>query len=151
MVHSICDHLDMVPTIADWHWNEWGHADPGGSLQTWETGLERRTRRDAIPTTFVALSDNMPVGSAVLVESDMSSHPELSPWLAGLYVVPSHRNSGVGTLLTQHAMDQAIAFGVQTLYLHTASAASLYRRLGWTTKFREYYEGSNVVVMQYAA
>ena len=151
VIHSICDHLDVIPTIAQWHWREWGDADPDGSLQTWTAGLESRTERDAVPTIFVAFAQDEPIGSVVLVENDMRSHPELSPWLAGLYVVPAQRRSGVGTALTQHAMDQAFGFGVSSLFLHTASAASLYARLGWVSKYRERYEGNDVDVMEYHA
>gem|GEM_PF-5501593 len=32
-VESIAYHLELVDTIAMWHWAEWGHSDPSGSLQ----------------------------------------------------------------------------------------------------------------------
>ena len=87
-IESISDHLDLVPTIASWHWKEWGHADPKGTLERWTEGLRQRTKPDAIPTTYVAFSKrNEPIGSVVLVENDMSTHPELTPWLAGLFVL----------------------------------------------------------------
>ncbi len=30
-IESIADHLDWVPLIAGWHWQEWGDTDPHGS------------------------------------------------------------------------------------------------------------------------
>ena len=71
-IESIADHLDLVEVIAQWHWDEWGHADPGGSLATWTEGLRQRTNRGTIPTTYVALAGDEPIGSVTLVEHDMA-------------------------------------------------------------------------------
>ena len=143
---------EWIPVIARWHWDEWGHADPGGSLEAWTTGLQERTAVNAIPTTYVAIADDgVAIGSVVLVANDMETHPELSPWLAGLYVSAAHRRSGVGSALARHAMDRCIEMGVERLYLHTSSATSLYKRLGWKVLSRELYEGQQVDVMEYGA
>jgi hypothetical protein len=42
-IESIADHLDLIEIIARWHWEEWGYADPGGSLASWTAGLRART------------------------------------------------------------------------------------------------------------
>lgn len=141
-IESIADHLELVPTIAEWHWTAFssGHADPTGSLETWTAGLAERTNRDSIPTTYVALIDQEPVGSVVLVDNDMATHPELWPWLAGLYVVPEHRCKGIGSALVTYCEERAREMGVAQLYLYTSAAESLYRRLGWKPMFREHYE-----------
>ena len=129
-IAPIWRHEELIPVIAKWHWDEWGHADPTGSLESWTSGLQGRTAVDAIPTTYVALSDRgEPIGSVVLVEQDMDTHPELSPWLAGLYVLPAYRGRGLGTALARHATDRCIAMGFEKLYLYTSRARSLYGRL----------------------
>lgn len=54
-IENVADHPAFVELIARWHWDEWGHADPGGSLQSWTAGLARRTNpgwresRSALP------------------------------------------------------------------------------------------------------
>jgi GNAT superfamily N-acetyltransferase len=149
-VETIADHLELVPTIARWHWEEWGHVDPDGSLATWTAGLRRRTRRNQVPTTFVAIDGGTPVGSVTLVVNDMPDRhefAELTPWVAGAYVVESARGRGVGTALIRHAVEQARQLDLERLYLYTSTAESFYTNLGWNTIARTRYEGDDVAVM----
>jgi GNAT superfamily N-acetyltransferase len=150
-IESIADHLELVETIARWHWEEWGHADPGGSLAGWTAGLRTRTRRGEIPT-YVALDGDELVGSVTLVAHDMATHPEWSPWLAGTYVVPERRREGVGSALARHALREAAAMGVARLYLYTESDAARgwYERLGWRAIAVEDYAGALVTIMAIA-
>jgi predicted N-acetyltransferase YhbS len=150
-VESLHDHKAHVATIAEWHWREWGHADPEGSLAAWTAALHTRLNVETIPAAFVALDrSNEPTGTIVLVESDMSTHPELGPWIAGLFVIPSHRRRGLGSALMKHATDAATQMGHPDLFLHTSTATCLYLQLGWKKLFRESYEGEIVDVMHYA-
>ena len=146
-IESIADHLDLVETIARWHWDEWGDSDPSGSLESWTDGLRQRTNRDRIPTTYVALDGDEVLGSATLVEHDMSTRPELSPWLAGVYVTPSRRGQGVGSALVRHAVRKAAELEVRRLYLYTHPARGFYERLGWRHIADDYYEGRPVSIM----
>jgi GNAT superfamily N-acetyltransferase len=143
---------EFFQTIARWHWDEWGHSDPAGSLNTWIENLSEKNRSNGIPATYAALNQQRePVGSVVLAKSDMNTHSELSPWLAGLFVVPAYRNKGVGTALVLHASQEALRFGFSTIFLHTATSTRLYEKLGWKTLFKEYYEEETVNVMSYPA
>lgn len=145
---NLSERPEAFPVIARWHWEEWGHADPDGSLESWTDRLSERNHSDRIPATFAALNDDdEPVGSVTLVDQDMRSHPELTPWLAGLFVLPTYRNLGLGSQLTLHATREAERFGATRLYLHTATATRLYEKLGWRRLFREAYEGEQVDVM----
>lgn len=151
-IEPIWRHEELVSTIARWHWEEWGHNDPSGSLESWTVGLASRTCVHAIPTTYVAMSQSGdPMGSVILVENDMDTHPELSPWLAGLFVQTNYRGEGVGTSLIRHAMRCAADMGYENLYLYTSTARSLYERLGWRFLTRERYEGEMVDVLSYEA
>ena len=147
-IEPIWRHEELIPTIAQWHWDEWGHSDSSGSLESWTSGLAARNRIHAVPTTYLAFSvSGEPIGSVVLVENDMDTHPELAPWLAGLFVLPDYRGKRVGASLTRHATDCATSMGYERLYLYTSTARSLYERLGWRVLFREFYEGEMVDVM----
>jgi GNAT superfamily N-acetyltransferase len=146
-IDSIADHLGLVGVLAQWHWDEWGHFDPDGSLATWTAGLRERTNRESIPTTYVALAGDELLGSVALAERDMVNRRDLSPWLTGLYVAPAFRGQGVGSALSRHAVRQAAAMGAPRLYLHTATARGFYERLGWQPIANDLHEGELFAVM----
>ena len=146
-IESIADHLELVALIAQWHYAEWGYLDPSGTLETWTEGLRHRTKREQIPTTYVALEGEEPLGSVTLVEHDMLTRPDLFPWLAGVYVTPEYRLQGIGSLLVRHAVQQAAQMGVQRLYLYTHAARVFYAKLGWRFLAEDEYEGQAVAIM----
>ena len=82
-----------------------------------------------------------------MVEHDMSTRLDLTPWLAGVFVLPEHRGRGVGERLVAHAMSWAAAQRVETLHLYTRDAVALYQKLGWLESGREFYEGREVQLM----
>ncbi len=149
-IESLADHPELLDVVARWHWEEWGHADRGGSLERWRDALRAQAGGDGIPTTFVAFDRDRPVGSVTLTEHDMPGHlgyGDFRPWIAGTYVEPSARGSGVGTALLRHAVERAAEWDVDRLYLYTESARGFYERLGWTTLDETEYEGGRVAVM----
>lgn len=146
-IADLADHLDLGGTIARWHWNEWGSAEAGESLAAWTAGLCRRTNRDAIPTTFVALDGEELLGSVSLVEHDLPTRVELSPWVAGVYVKPAARGRGVASALVRHAVRAAADMGVARLYLYTEHARGLYEKLGWRVVAEEEYRGEAITIM----
>jgi GNAT superfamily N-acetyltransferase len=146
-IANVADHPDLIDTIARWHWDQWGHADPGGSAQSWAESLRRRANRDRIPATYVALDEGELCGTVLLVRHDMSTHRELTPWVAGVYVAPPHRHKGIASALVRHAVRQAAAMGVTRLYLYTGSARGLYEKLGWHAIAQDHYEGHPVTIM----
>ena len=146
LIESIADHLERVDLIARWHFAEWGHLDPSATLEGWTAGLRQRTRRDQIPTTYVALDENELLGSVTLVEHDMLTRPDLSPWLAGVYVTPERRHQDTGSALVRHAVHQTALMGVQRLYLYTHAARAFYANLGWRFLAEDEYEGQLVAI-----
>jgi len=150
-IESITDHLDLLTTIGQWHWEEWGHADPNGSVGTWTDGLCQKTHRDQVPTTYVALSEQGDLlGSVTLVDCDMDPHQELSPWLAGLFVHPDFRTQGIGSKLVNHAVGKVRSMGLSQLFLYSSTATGLYKKLGWQIIGEEFYEGEKVSVMVFS-
>ena len=93
------NHADLIPTIAEWIFQEWGHLVPNGSAARAEASL-RKVRTDGpLPVSVVALEGSEPVGIARLVECDMRTRRDLTPWLASVFVSADHRNGGIGTAL----------------------------------------------------
>ncbi len=146
-IENIADRPDCVGTVARWQWSEWGHLDPTDSLAARITSLRDQTDPNRISTTYLALDGDTPLGSASLVEHDMHSHRELSPWLASVYVTPAARGRGVASALVRHAVEQAAAMGIARLYLFTPDAQGLYEKLGWQTLATEHFEGHPVTIM----
>jgi N-acetylglutamate synthase-like GNAT family acetyltransferase len=93
------------------------------------------------------LDDGELLGSAMLLAHDMDSRPQLTPWLAGVFVKPQCRGKGIGSALVRHIEGEARSLGVSTLYLYTPNAESLYERLDWSVTEHCEYRNTNVVVM----
>ena len=148
-VDHLADHMAFVPTVAEWHHREWGHLAPESSLDQHITRVAQTCTRDAIPSTFVAVAGDVPVGCASLIHHDLMTRMELSPWLASVYVAPEIRRQGIGSRLVRRAVDSARELRVERLYLITPDQESFYRRLGWSTLEWTYYRGEDVLIMEY--
>lgn len=146
-VDSIMNHPDLVETVAWWQWGEWGHLDPTDSLTARIASLYYQTQHPGIPTTFIAMDGDEPLGSASLTAHDMETHPELTPWLASVYVTPAARARGVASALVRRVVQEAAAQGASRLYLFTENARGLYEKLGWQVIGTEQYEGLDVTIM----
>ena len=145
-IELLADHPEHVDTLARWHCDEEATGD-ARRLEFWRRQLSSESGRHAIPIAFVAIDNNLPVGGVALVEANMTSHPELSPWLAGTFVHPSRRGEGLGLALVAHAVHRARELGVRRLFLYTERAQGLYERVGFRHLWDEVYEGETVVVM----
>lgn len=83
----------------------------------------------------------------MLVAQDMTTRPDLSPWLAGVYVSREHRRRGIATSLITRIEAEARSLGSSVLYLYTESAQSLYGHLGWSAIEHCMYQGVDVAIM----
>jgi GNAT superfamily N-acetyltransferase len=66
-----------------------------------------------------------------LAHKDLETRPDLTPWLAGVFVQPAFRGRGYATALVRRVEAFASAASVRTLWLYTWTAEPLYARLGW--------------------
>jgi GNAT superfamily N-acetyltransferase len=144
----LTDVPEWVPVIAKWHHDQWSYMNPGRSLEERIAEYQTNHGRGQIPTTVVAFVEDQPAGSAALIEHDMDSHLELTPWLASVFVSPEHRGRGIGSALVRRIEEEAENLGIEVLYLFTPDRESLYARLNWKVMFREEYRGEEVTVMK---
>jgi hypothetical protein len=78
-IEYLADRTEFVPTLAHWHYHEWGDLRPGDSLEARIALLQGWCGRGRIPLTMVAVWDDEVLGSASLIEHDMDSRLELAP------------------------------------------------------------------------
>jgi N-acetylglutamate synthase-like GNAT family acetyltransferase len=148
-IDHLAEHPHLVPTLALWVKGEWGHQCPDVAYEKYVSDFQRQTTHGRIPETFVALEDNTLLGTASIIEHDMSTRMELSPWMASVYVAPEFRNKGVGSALVRTVMQEAGRLGLQKLYLITPDKGGFYSRLGWQVIETAAYRGENVTIMAY--
>jgi len=128
-IEYLADHKDIIPTLAGWSYEEWSYLHPERTLSDVERLISERSNKEHIPISLVAIDKGKVIGMIELKTSDFKARPNLSPWLAGLYVDKLHRRKGVGTKLVHEIEKVAARLGVSKLYLFTDDAESFYSKL----------------------
>jgi GNAT superfamily N-acetyltransferase len=146
-IHYLADRPECIPMLAAWHFAQWGELNPANDVAARSARLQTHLQRGVIPATFIACDDDELLGSASLVVSDLDLRPELTPWLASVFVAPAARNRGVGTLLVQRVISEARAIGVPRLHLFTLDREKFYAGLGWRLLERTIWREREVAVM----
>jgi hypothetical protein len=95
-IELLADRPGFIPTLAEWHFREWAYLRPGDSVANRVRLLQERSGRTDLPVTFVASSATELLGSAMLIHHEMDTHPQFTPWLAGVFVAPAHRATALG-------------------------------------------------------
>jgi len=127
----LAEHIDVIPTLAQWFQSQWPDYFAGRSLADIERDFYGDLNRDRIPLRLIAFEANELAGTVVLRERASETHAEFRPGLGGLYVADSYRRRGVGTELVRAGMAAARILRYQTLYATTHSAAGILTRLDW--------------------
>ena len=148
-VVPLVERPEFVDQVATWGFAEWGHLNPGQTLQSRTAGIRAKMNADRVPIAFVALDDADIVGTASLVFDDLEGDPR-TPWLARVFVPPGQRRRGIASELVGAVEASARRLGYPKLYLFTTSAASLYAGLGWRMLEQRDYRGEHIQVMDKA-
>ncbi|MBN9289040.1 MAG: hypothetical protein BGO43_01695 [Gammaproteobacteria bacterium 39-13] len=145
------DYPQHLSLIAQWIFNEWGHYNPGSSLDRAKSKLSEHLNKDSLPITFIALENNQPVGTCSLRIND-GIRPDLAPWLGSLYIEPNARGRGLGEKLIDSVISKARSMKYPKLYLLTfdATLPNWYRKLGWYGIGADVLNGHPVNVMERA-
>ncbi|SDL19057.1 Acetyltransferase (GNAT) family protein [Franzmannia pantelleriensis] len=137
-----------VAMVAEWTHAAWGHLNPGMTLNDAIERLRGECGAGGVPSVFVAMCDDVPVGTASLVVDDMSDRPDLSPWLASVFVPPEWRGRGIASSLVQRVEAEAREAGIAVFHLYTPDQQALYGRLGWEAVEERDYRGEAVTIMR---
>lgn len=140
----------FLPVLAQWHHEQWAYLNPGRTLAQRIDDMQAHLDTVLIPSTWVAIENNQALGSASLLPNDMDTHPEMTPWLASVFVAPAFRRRGIAAQLVQRVMREAQEVKITTLYLFTPDQQKLYASLGWQVLARKPYHGDVVTIMQIA-
>ena len=146
MIVAVSDRRDLAPLVAQWIVDAF-FGGPGGYTVGEMTAMIL-ARPVGPEETFVLFDDRRPVGTAALAHRDLDARPDLTPWLAGVFVEPDFRGRGHATALVRHVENFARDHGVGTLWLYTTKAEGLYLRLGWGRAGIERDRNRDVVLMK---
>ncbi|MDJ0386773.1 GNAT family N-acetyltransferase [Roseomonas sp. E05] len=129
-ITTIAERPDLAPLVAGWLWEAfWREA--GHGLAETRAAVEASVARSGPPQAFVLLAGGEPVATASLVAGDLAAFPELTPWLAGLFVLPAVRGQGHARRLIARVEAAARQAGSAAIWLYTGDAEGLYARAGW--------------------
>ena len=144
----LVDRPDLAEQVSICGFDEWGHLNPGETLDQRRARIRGKMNVDRVPIAFVALDDDEGiVGTASLIFDDLEDDPR-NPWLASVYVPAEHRRRGIASALVGVVEEAARRIGYDRLYLFTTSAASLYEGLGWSALERRDYRGEHIQIME---
>ena len=146
-ISPLVERPDLVTQVAAWGFAEWGHLNPGETLEKRVVRIQGKMNLDRVPVAFVALDDGDEiVGTASLIFDDLEDDSR-NPWLASVFVLPTHRKKGIASALVRTVEDTARRLGYSRLYLFTSTAPDLYASLGWRPLERRDYRGEHIQVM----
>lgn len=121
----------FAQTVADRIWRAWW-ADDGYPLAHILTPLLVGLTEPGLPVTFVAHQDGRFLGTASLIAADLADRPDLTPWVAALWVEPAARGQGLGRALADRAAAEAFARGFPAVWLNALPAMEpWYTARGW--------------------
>ena len=141
------DHPEYLLTIAAWHFNEWRQLYPQDTLDSFTADLENTMAGGILPSTWLLMADGELLGSASILQQDLDSHPQLSPWLANVYIRADQRGRGLGRYLLEGVLQRARDAGLTSLYLFTEDQMALYQRLGFHITEQYHCNGRPIVIM----
>jgi GNAT superfamily N-acetyltransferase len=131
LIHYLADRPEYAPVCAAWAFGQWGCQTEGKTIETSVQGFSKCAQKNALPLALIALEGKKPAGHIVLCEADCDERPDLTPWMASVFVHPFHRGKGLSLQLIRRAENEAKRLGIQTLYLVTENAKGLYEKCGW--------------------
>ncbi len=147
-IEYLADHKDVIPRLAHWSYNEWSSLHPDRTFEDIKQLMLERSNKDKIPLCLIAIENGNVIGMIALKTNDLESRPNLSPWLAGLYVDIKHRRKGVGKQLVHAIEEEAERIRVNKLFLYTPESEEFYSKLSWIVRERTEWHGHSITVME---
>ena len=122
---------EFFDTVADRIWRAWWKPD-NYPLDHISGRLQDNMTNTPIPLALVAHDGAAFLGTASVIASDIEERPQLTPWIAAVWVEPHARQRGIGGALVSRATQDCFALGVSRAHLCARPERSaFYEGLGW--------------------
>ena len=133
--------------VARWCLDEWAHLFPDDTEQWYlDMYADADSTGDRPPHALVAIDGDEVVGTASLVpDDDLPGATEPGPWLAAVYVLPTHRGRGTGRMLVNAVMNRVAS----DMWLYTEDEMTWYESVGWSRGRDSELNGRRVTVMHW--
>jgi predicted N-acetyltransferase YhbS len=135
--------VQLIPALLE----HWSYIFPNQTAADREAKFKAHLSFDELPIAWVAHEGDSALGTAALRKFDLEGREDLSPWLGGVFVLPSHRGRGIGSALCRAVEGKAHDQGVRQLYLFTHGQEALYQRLGWSRLEQLVWHGHQCSIM----
>jgi GNAT superfamily N-acetyltransferase len=145
---STADRPDLVPVTARWRWEAFFRHAGTPFDDILESAQRTAASAGPMPRTFVLFADDEPVGTASLIAHDLDERPDLTPWLASVFVTPHARGQGHAARLVAAVEQEARAASMATLWLYTNTAERIYARARWKTVETVQHNGKPFALMR---
>ncbi|HUN96158.1 MAG TPA: GNAT family N-acetyltransferase [Bradyrhizobium sp.] len=122
---------EFFDTVATRIWQAWWKDDghPPGYIAN---RLRENIEITPIPFALVAHDGETFLGTASVIASDLAERPQLTPWVAAVWVEPQARQHGIGAALVDRATCDGFALGFDRLHLCARpQRTAYYERRGW--------------------
>ncbi|HEY5129424.1 MAG TPA: GNAT family N-acetyltransferase [Bradyrhizobium sp.] len=128
---------EFFDIVAERIWQAWWKAD-GHPLDYISGRLSENLSDTPIPFALVAHDGDSFLGTTSVIAADLAERPQLTPWVAAVWVDPAARRRGVGAALVDRAVRDCFALGVGRAYLCARPQRSgFYQALGWSAIERD--------------
>jgi GNAT superfamily N-acetyltransferase len=128
---------EFFDRVAERIWQAWWKAD-GHPLDYISGRLRDNLSDTPIPFALVAHDGEAFLGTASVIAADLAERPQLTPWVAAVWVEPEARGRGIGAALVDRAAQDCFALGISRAYLCARPRMSrFYEGLGWTISERK--------------
>jgi GNAT superfamily N-acetyltransferase len=131
-IHDLRERRHQVDGVAERIWTAfWRHK--GTPLEQLRRGVEANLHAgNGVPFCLVAEIEGKLCGTASIIENDEEARPELTPWLAALWVDEAARGQGIAAALLNDAARRCAVLGIERLYLVSRPALrDFYTSRGW--------------------
>jgi GNAT superfamily N-acetyltransferase len=128
---------DFFDTAADRIWQAWWQAR-GTPLDYIAGRLRENMDAAPIPFALVAHDGGTFLGTSSVIASDLAERPQLTPWVAAVWVEETARRHGVGAALVDRAAQDCFSLGISRVYLCARPRMTgFYEGLGWSISKRK--------------
>lgn len=149
-IDYLVNHRSHIPRLAAWLMDASPEFFAGYALsEVARDHFEGRLNIDSLPISFIALDDDVPVGTIALLSESITTHTHLTPWLGALYVSPEFRHRGTAMSLVAHALEKGREMGFESVYVGISRAEERYMAEGWRMHERTIYCGKPLCILKY--